>query len=288
MKKGTLTAVAAAMVLGLSAGAWAETIESVEKAITERSKEIRSMSYNSTYWSDMQTADMKNRTEGKTAYEYMLKGETPLYRMETTSKTVQEMGGNKTTTSGSTTSVCDGQFIYLYSDYGDYKSATKSKATNDITGLVDSNYFTMMRQSYDLSLKPDAKVGPHDAWVILAKLKQVTPGVAVEQDMYFDKETGVVVRTVARDANGKVTMESNTTDLKVNSTISEDRFVFQAPEGVEVIDMTQQQGAAPAGDNAQASDKDANTDKSDSKSAKKKEEKKDKKGILKKLKRKWP
>ncbi len=121
---------------------------------------------------------------------------------------------------------------------------------------------------------------------------------AAEQFMYFEKATGMMVKMVGKDSAGKVMMETLTTDLKVNSSISADRFVFNAPEGVQVIDMTQQQdyNAQPTSQESKASAEPSGEKpkekpvQAEEKKAEKKKEKKSKWPKLpkKKLPKKWP
>ncbi len=114
---------------------------------------------------------------------------------------------------------------------------------------------------------------------------------ATEMTFYFDKATGVMVKSVSKNVAGKVTMESLTTDLKVNSSISADRFVFTAPEGVEVMDLTKQQDYnAQANESPKSSEKSTSgAQQSDEKPKEKPAEAEEKKTEKKKEKKsKWP
>ncbi len=57
---------------------------------------------------------------------------------------------------------------------------------------------------------------------------------------WYDKSTGVCLKSVSKDDKGKVVSTSVTTDVKIDPSIAADRFVFKAPDGVAVSDMTQQ------------------------------------------------
>jgi hypothetical protein len=167
----------------------------------------------------------------------------------------------------------------------------KMKATPQAVGSIQQSFFDTMAVSYNLELMPDAKVGSYSTYVIRAVIKNPAPMAATEMTFYFDKATGVTVKSISKNAAGKVTMETLTTDLKVNSSISADRFVFTAPEGVEVMDLTKQQDYnAQSNESAKSSEKstagaEASDEKAKEKPAKAEEKKAEKK---KKKKSKWP
>jgi|GEM_PF-1694629 len=231
---------ALAVVALYPAMATGDTLESVQKKVIEQSKTITSLASQSTYVMDEENGAVKTRSHGTTSYEYVKKDKIPLYRVETSYTSEMEMDGSKQATKGTSLTVCDGEFLHIYSENNGTKSVMKQKAQPHDGGLIEQSYFDTMAQSYGLELLPDATVGSRTTYVIKAVLKQKLPIAASEQLLYFDKKTGVMLKSVSKNAAGKVTMETNTTDLKVDSTISPDRFVFHAPEGVPVTDLTQQ------------------------------------------------
>lgn len=240
--KQLVRSCAACLAAGMfPAIALGDTLESVQKSIIEQGKKISSMSWKSTYTQDTDMGETKMTGKGTTDYEFTKSGDKNLFRMETSYTSETTTGGNKQTTKGETLSVCDGNFTYTYSNAGGTKSAFKQAVQHQDAGITEA-FFDTLSKSYNLELKADSKVGSRTAYVIKAMLKEPMPGMASEQVMYFDKATGVMLKSVHTDDAGKATMETTTTDLKVNSTISADRFVFKAPDGVQVTDMTQQSG----------------------------------------------
>ncbi|MCH9003523.1 MAG: hypothetical protein IIC02_13205 [Planctomycetes bacterium] len=305
MKRWTGCCTVLAPLAIFASVACGDTLESVEKTIIEQGKTIKSMSWKSTYVSDNVSDAAKTHSEGKTSYEFMTKGEKQLFRLETAYTTVTETNGSKQTTKGTSLSVSDGEFNYIHSVNNGVESVMKMKATPQAFGGTQQSFFDTMAQTYNLELMPDAKVGSFSTYVIRAVIKDPMPMTATEMTFYFDKATGVTVKSVSKDAAGKVTMETLTTDLKVNSSISADRFVFVAPEGVEVMDLTQQQDySAQPSQNAQANESPKSSEKSTASAEqsgekpkekpakteeKKTEKKKEKKSKWPKLpKKKWP
>jgi outer membrane lipoprotein-sorting protein len=171
--------------------------------------------------------------------------------MEATTDQLMGQAGQEQKSKTISTMVCDGEFMYSVSEANGEKSATKQNIMTQ-GWITDKTYFNNLRQGSKLKLLPDETVDGRSTYVIEATSKQAPPanqsGTTAVSYMYFDKETGLVIKWLSKDASGKVVSTSITTDLKVNSTISADRFVFKAPEGVEVMDLTkmQQQTAEPA------------------------------------------
>jgi len=56
--------------------------------------------------------------------------------------------------------------------------------------------------------------------------------------MYFNKKHGLMIKTLGLDEKGKVNSTVLVTDLKLGATVAADRFVFKAPEGVQVQDLS--------------------------------------------------
>ena len=289
----------AAPVAICTAMAAGDTLESVEKTIIQQGQKINSMSWKSTYHTDNAYGSTKMHSEGQSTYENMKKGEKVLYRMETAYTAVTETDGSKQTTKGTSLTICDGEFTYTYSDTAGTKSAMKQRAQAPVGGGVNQSYFDTMAQTYNLELLPDAKVGSSSTYVIRAVPKQSSPTMEGEQLLYFDKATGMMLKSVAKNTDGKVTMESTTTDLKIDPAISADRFVFQVPEGVTLMDLTQQAGSteqraeeAPPDDSAQPSaESETRTEEptEEPKEEPAKKKKKEKKSKFPKLpKKKWP
>ncbi|GAF73674.1 unnamed protein product, partial [marine sediment metagenome] len=95
-----------------------------------------------------------------------------------------------------------------------------------------------MKKNSTLTLLPDEKVEEQAAYVIESKPKSPGPQPMAKSKMFFAKDSGIMIKMVGLDAEGKAIMTMNVKDVKLNPEISPDRFVFKAPEGVEVMDMT--------------------------------------------------
>ena len=216
-----------------------DTIESVEKTLIERAAKITSLQFNMTSTSDFESQGYRFKQDSKGQYEYLLKGDKMLYRMESKARSVTVQGGKEETSNTVTTMVCDGEFLYMLNDADGQKTVMKQDPTNQ-AWVTNQAYFDNLRRYHDLNQLPDETVDGKSTYVIECTPKDEISGGAPKtiMIMYFDKKTGIGIKTIGKDSTGKVVSTGLTTDVKINSDISADRFVFKAPEGVQVLDMT--------------------------------------------------
>ena len=225
-----LTTVAISL-LTLQAGALAgETLESVEKKIIEQWSKLKSMSAKTTMEMTMQGMSMKS--DGTT--EYLNDQGKEKYRMDM--KMEQSFGDQKM--EGSVSTISDGTFVYNLNDMMGQKMAMKQKADSLQGAPGGRQMFDNMKKNSELTLLPDEKIDGQAAYVIESKPKSPGPQPMSKSKMYFAKDSGIMIKMVGLDAEGKAIMTMNVKDVKLNPKISPDRFVFKAPEGVQVMDMT--------------------------------------------------
>ena len=93
------------------------------------------------------------------------------------------------------------------------------------------------RDTAELKVLPDSSSDGRAAWVIEATPKpdQAGQGKTV---IHYDKESGQMIKMVAYTPDGKPMTTMTYSDIKINDKISPDRFVFKAPPGVEVQDLS--------------------------------------------------
>lgn len=104
--------------------------------------------------------------------------------------------------------------------------------------MTEPTGFNQLEKRYDLSIVPDEKIDGKNAWVIKAKLKkgQAQTGEFERMVMYYDQTTGMLIKTISYDKNGKVAATMEVVKSAVNVKISDDRF--KVPAGVQVTDMS--------------------------------------------------
>ncbi len=224
----------------LAVPAMADRIAEVEKELIQAHGKLKSFTakIHSSYDSGTEDESMwKSETKG--THEWMRQGELVLYRMETVRAAVSKMAGQDSVSKTKATTVCEGEYTYMLSDTDGQKSATKLK-TDPRSGGDVAMTFESMRAEYDLKLLPDETVNGQSCYVIEETRKKggQDPGHSLARYViHMSKETGLLVKSIGYDADGKTMSTSDTTDIKINVPISPDRFKFVAPKGVTVIDM---------------------------------------------------
>jgi outer membrane lipoprotein-sorting protein len=214
-----------------TAVASAETVEEVGKKIAAANDKLTSFSAKTKMVMEMKQEgfSMTGTTEGTT--EMLRKGSDLLMRVENKSVSETNVGGNVTKQDGYSLAINDGAFMYTLSEMAGVKSAQKNTPVKP-----DTDPLKMWKAMGELKLLPDATVEGRAAWVIEATPKAETgQGKTV---MSFDKESGQMIKMINHSPDGKPMNTLTVTDIKVNDKLSPDRFVFKAPPGVEVQDMT--------------------------------------------------
>lgn len=220
-----------------------DTLESAEKAISEQMAKIKSMQFKMKSEQAFEMGTMKTEGKSEGTYEYTRKGDKTLFRSDMTTKTVTTNEGKEEKQDNKTQMVCDGDFVYIYNDGTGGKSAMKSKVTDQNTMIADQKFFENMQKEWDLKLLSDESVDGKSCYVIeaTAKSSAAAAGQMNKMTMWFDKGSGVTLKMTAQNPAGKTVMSSTCSDVKMNADIPADRFTFKLPEGVQMMDMTQNQ-----------------------------------------------
>jgi len=101
--------------------------------------------------------------------------------------------------------------------------------------------FQALEKFYTLKLLPDETVDGKPCHVI----EMIPTDPAMRASMgrtvsYHDKKTGVSIKNVSYDGDGKVTSTTLTTNIKIDEKVDPAQFVFKAPPGVTVQDLTKE------------------------------------------------
>ena len=228
-----------AVLLGWVATAGAgDTLESVEKKLTEKSKTVKALTADVSMVTDMAFPGGSSKSKSTGTLEFLKKGDMFLSRMEINTVSTQKYGEQETKMESSTQTILDGEFAYVLADQMGQKMAMKQKADN-MQGADAETMFRTLRKDHDLKLLPDSTVDGQAVYVIEATPKSAATG-AGKSVSYFAKDSGLVVKMVNFNPQGQPMSEMTYTSIKVNPKIDPDRFVFKAPAGVQVMDMTTQ------------------------------------------------
>jgi len=210
----------------------AETVEEVSKKINAASEKLNSFSAKMKMVTEMKQEgfSMVSTAEGTT--EMLRKGGELLVRSENKSVSDTNVGGNVSKQESSMLFITDGSFAYTVTEAGGAKSAQKMKLVKP-----DNDPLKDLRNMGELKVLPESSTDGRAAWVIEATPKSDDAGQG-KTIVHYDKESGQMIKMVAYSPDGKPMTTMTFSDIKVNDKISPDRFVFKAPPGVEVQDLS--------------------------------------------------
>lgn len=262
----------AACVCGLAIPALAaDTLETVEKALFEKNDKLKSLS--ATMTTKMSNDSMKMDMDG--TLEWMRKDGKTYSRSQFNQKT--SLAGQPAQES-KILAVSDGQFLWTQNESAGQKMVTKSKMDNQ-QAQFGREAWEQMKKEWDLKLAGEEKIEGKDTWVVegTPKKKEMAASIS-KMKMWYDKDTGVSIKQVTYDAAGKENTVTVMKDVKVNTDLPMDRFTYKAPEGVQVMDLTNMGGASggsAAGGDKPAEPKDAPKEEPKKEEPKKEEPKKE-------------
>lgn len=188
------------------------------------------------------------RSEGKGTYEMARDGNTTRFRLETESETAIRIKDSEKDMKlpNKALIVDDGEWLYSLQSAMGRPNAFKEKsagarrdpAINDRKALFD-----LLARDNELKLGEDKRVGGADCYILEATPKPgKTSGPHAKILYAFAKDSGMLTKIAKIDAKGDEIESELYADAKVNEPIDAKRFVFEAPEGVQVRDR----GAGPS------------------------------------------
>lgn len=228
-------------VLFAAGQARAETLETFKKKIHDKVSAYKSMQYKTHMTSEMVNPQISYKMSTDQTSEFVNKGDTCLMHTESKSSAQQKIGDINQNTTTSSTDVCDGKFYYSVTDASGQKTAAKRKydPKTQPSPFDPMAGFKMIEQHFNLKLLPDETVDGKGVYVLEMTLKDAQAGMPIASTrLYYDKSTGIAVKSVSLDDKGKTVGTMTTTDIKIDASIPPERFVFKVPVGVDVVDET--------------------------------------------------
>jgi len=161
-----------------------------------------------------------------------------LTRYESRGKALRQSAGKvEQADDVSTVSIFDGQYLYDLRQTPRRVYATKAKPDRnpyDPVGRLE-----VARSQFDAQLLPDRKFEGRDVYAI-----EFTPKAGDEASVtrrivsYTDRHTGLPIKTISYDAEGRAVNVAEVVEWELNEDIPAERFAFRLPPGVELMDMT--------------------------------------------------
>ena len=221
------------VALAVALPALAQDLDSVEKRIVQAAEKVKSFTADMTMAGQMQQMGKTMTSSGKGTIEAMRKGDKMLARME--QNMTMETGGQKMEIS--TLTVIDEEYMYILTERLGQKMAMKRKSDAAQMQFAGKGMLEDLHKEHDLKLLPEMRVDDREAYVIEATPKNQAG--AVEKQLFcFDKQTGMLLKMQGLAGGGQPAFTTTFTNFKINPEIKPDRFKFKAPEGVQVMDMT--------------------------------------------------
>lgn len=235
----------AAAVFSLVSGAVAATVDEVEKEIIQAQGKLKSYSAFTETRQDLEIGrGIRMKGESKGPMEWKQQGSKYLYRIEMKGTSVTTTGGEEKKSKANTLIVCDGDFMYTLIDTDGQKMAIKSRV--DPTQAGDAKgLFTMWRKGFILMVLPDEKVDGKECYVLELTPREKKEGEpSFRQKCWFRKDVGLPVKMVSFGKDDKPMMTTTMTDIKTDVEFKPERFKFELPDGVQLMDMTKVQAAS--------------------------------------------
>jgi outer membrane lipoprotein-sorting protein len=224
-----------------STPALGDTLEQIKNKIHEKTSALKTLSYKTNSVSNVNTPEMSMKSVSDQFAQFSKQGDKVLSRLEIKSMTEQKFGGQEQKIPSTMMTVTDGDYQYTYNESAGQKSAFRQKVnpTNQINVFDGKRLFADLERDYQIKVLPDETVDGRSCYVLemtpkseMAKSSGMTRSLS-----YFDKEDGIIRKSVFQDKDGKTSTQMTVSDVKINPPIPADRFKFTAPAGVTVQDM---------------------------------------------------
>ena len=220
-----------------------QTLESVEKEVEGLWSKITSFS--ATVTSDttisMGPATMKSHATG--TMDCLKAADAAKFRMDMINKMDAGIPGVGAMEQ-KVLSVFDGDNLYSQIEAMGTTQASKMSADSAKKQgpLVGKSMFEGLKQQGDLTLLADATVDSKPVYVVEVKpnsaVKSSSPMPVGKIKSYISKENGLQLKMEVFDEKEQPISTTTYTGIKTNVTFSEGHFVYKAPAGVTVMDMS--------------------------------------------------
>lgn len=237
-----------AALLALTVAARAEdTLESVQKDISERFEKIKTLTARSALNSKLEFEDkgMTLVSSGEGTLEYAFRDGKQLIHMNdsrtmetifsSSKKVISSTGGSTLKGGIAAEYVADGEFAYTIMQGRSY---VKHRIDDERLPHFGRALFEALSKLNTLRLLPDEKHENQDVYVIEAV--PFNPGESPVKAVrhYFLKENGVLVKTSNHHADGRQFATTVYYNIKIDPEIDPARFKLVVPPGSTIQDMT--------------------------------------------------
>jgi outer membrane lipoprotein-sorting protein len=234
----------AGAVLGLGAVlASAEDLDAVQKKIVDAWSKQKSLTAKLTTATQVDLGGGTSMSgTGQGTYEFLKQGGKLLSRLELKTTIVQKQGAEENRMEQQMLMVSDGEIAHTLTEAFGEQRAMKSRVPAGQTGEPKA-LIEQLRQQGEVKALPEGTVDGRKVYVLEVTPKKVIPGAPAKQILFFDQESGFMIKIEGRGDNDLLLTSMTYGDIKLDQPIDPDHFKFKLPEGVEMIDDT---ASAPA------------------------------------------
>lgn len=235
MKPRVLLCLFAAVLALCPLLAPAATLEEIEAKVIEAFSKVKSMTADTSMAipPDPQMPDANMNISGH--IELLVDGDVSKFAQNLAMK--MEMGGQ--TQEMKMEMLCDGEFMYTINEGMGQKTATKTKIGDDESFPPPGSKMLLafLKKQFTLEPQEDKDIDGQSCYVLQGLPNDESPGMN-KLLVYFSKESGLPLQMDMYQGENEKPAVMRYTNVKINPEISADKFVFKAPDGVEVMDLT--------------------------------------------------
>ncbi len=217
--------------------ALAQDLEAVQAKIREAWSRHRSMTATMRMESHRVQGDSIIDGQGEGRLEILRKGDQYAYRVETVTKMSRTTADEQPTMEMRVTVIVDGESEYLIRESMGQKFYVKVPVNPNLS-VVPQTVFDNLASRGQLRLLPEQMIDNQKVYVIESIHRQPSETGLVRMVAYFLQDSGALLRTEGYDANNNNTEAFLYGGFQFDGNLDPQRFVFEAPPGVNVIDRT--------------------------------------------------
>lgn len=214
----------------------AGTVKAVEEDLVEKWSHVKSVSATMAIDTKKKIAVGNLKVSSKGSFELVKEGNKRFLRWDMHAVSTLEKDGKEEQEKSSTLTITDGEYTWGLAEQEGKRMYLKANI-DDAYHLGVRRLLATLRENGEIKVLPDESLGGQAVKVLSVDLMEEGERAGT-MTYYFAKDTGLLLKTVTAGLGGEGSVVTLLTDVKLNVEIPRDRFVFRAPEGVEVQDMT--------------------------------------------------
>ncbi len=223
------------------------TLESVENEVEALWAKINGFSAQTTTDAKVPMGPMNMTSHATGTLQCLKQGDVTLFRLDMINKLdtgIPLPGKLAGIAEQKVLSVFDGKVLYNEMEAMGKKQAFKmsNESANKQSPTSGRSMFQALREKGDLKLLPEATVDGKPAYVVEVtpneEMKRTAPTPVSLIKVYISKDVGLQVKMEVFGEDGTPTSTTVYSNIDTNAKLSPDQFVYKAPEGVTVQDMS--------------------------------------------------